>query len=114
MPLEYGEVIDPGYPEPSREYAQRLIESFEKMPLFDRKDGGRIFPSRTKRNRDDLVIVREKGMRENPEFPEERISPDDEVVLLFIGSTGFGVYFRFARTENCWLLEAIHDKSTWS
>ena len=114
LPLEYGEVIDPGYPEPSREFALRMIESYDKIPLFDRRDGGRIFPSRTKRNRDDLVIVQERGMREEPEFPDERIVPDDEVVLLFVGNTGFGIYFRFARSGNCWFLEAIHDKSTWS
>src|SRR5262245_32719968 len=114
LPLEYGEVIDPGYPEPSREYYQRMIESFETIPLFDRRDGGRIFPSRAKRNRDDLVIEWERGMLEKPEFPDERISPDDDVVLLFVGGTGFGIYFRFAQTGNCWFLEAIHDKSTWS
>jgi len=114
MPLEYWEVIDPGYAEPSREYAQRTIESFEMIPLLDRRDGGRIFPSRTKRNRDDLVIVREKGMHENPEFPEERDAPDDQVVELFTGGTGFGIYFRFALSGDCWFLEAIHDKSHWS
>jgi hypothetical protein len=114
FPLEYGEVIDPGYPQPSREYVQRMIESYDKIPVLDRRDGGRIFPSKTKRNRDDLVIVQERGMREEPEFPDERIVPDDDVVLLFVGSTGFGVYFRFGRTGNCWILESIHDKSSWS
>ena len=111
FPLEFGEVIDPGYAEPSREFSIRMIESYDKIPLFDRGDGGRIFPSRTKRNRGDLVIVRERGMREKPEFPDERDDPDDEVVLLFFGNTGFGVYFRFLRDGNCWFLQAIHDKS---
>ena len=114
FPLEFGEVIDPGYAEPSREFSIRMIESYDKIPLFDRGDGGRIFPSRTKRNRGDLVIVRERGMREKPEFPDERDDPDDEVVLLFFGNTGFGVYFRFLRDGNCWFLQAIHDKSAWS
>jgi hypothetical protein len=114
FPLEFGEVIDPGYAQPSREFSIRMIESFDKIPLFDRGDGGRIFPSRTKRNRGDLVIVRERGMREKPEFPDERDDPDDEVVLLFFGNTGFGVYFRFLRDGNCWFLQAIHDKSAWS
>ena len=114
LPLEFGEVIDPGYPEPSREFSVRMIESFDKIPLLDRGDGGRIFPSRTKRNRDDLVIVRERGMREKPEFPDERDEADDEVVLLFVGNMGFGVYFRFSRDGNCWFLQAIHNKSAWS
>ena len=121
LPLEYGQVIEQvvapvesGDPEQAREFALQTIEAFDKIPLFDRREGGRIFPSRSKRNREDLVILQERGMRENPEFPDERDSPDDDVVLMFTGSAGHGVYFRFSRSVNCWFLEAIHDKSAWS
>ena len=121
LPLEYGQVIgqvvapvESGDPETAREFALQTIETFDKIPLYDRREGGRIFPSRSKRNREDLVILQERGMRENPEFPDERDSPDDDVVLMFTGSAGYGVYFRFSRSTSCWFLEAIHDKSAWS
>jgi hypothetical protein len=111
LPLEYGEV-DLAFLGTAQEYSRRMIGTFEKIPTFDRQNGGTIFPSKSKRTREHLLIKELNGLREDPEYPEESRSPDDAVVVLFIEDTGFHIYFRFARFEGCWFLHAIHDKST--
>lgn len=111
LPLEYGQV-DVGSVGTPQEYTLRMIGTFEKIPTFDRQNGGTIFPNKGKRTKERLFVRQVTGAREDPEFPEERRSPDDRVVRLFIPDTGFGIYFRFAKFEGCWFLRAIHDKST--
>jgi hypothetical protein len=42
------------------------------------------------------------GEAEQPEYPEERRSPDDRVVMLSMAETGFHIYYRFAQSlETC-------------
>ena len=95
-----------------KEYTLRMIGTFEEIPTFDREDGRRIFPSKNRRTIGHLLIKEETGKPEIPEYPEERRSPDDRVVRLYIEDTGFYVYYRFTKSEGCWFLRAIHDKST--
>src|SRR5262245_4659891 len=111
LPLEYGQLIDPGALDPSREYTPRKIETFEKIPLFVRQDGGIIFPSKSGRTKDRILMKEQTGKPESPEYPNQRRSPDDRVVVLFIENTGFHIYYRFAKSEGCWFLLAIHDFS---
>jgi hypothetical protein len=110
LPLEYGQV-DVGSVGTAQEYTRRMIGTFEKIPTFDRQNGGTIFPTKSKRTREHLLTKEVTGVREDPEYPEESRSPEDGVVMLFIEDTGFHIYFRFARLEGCWFLHAIHDKS---
>jgi hypothetical protein len=52
------------------------------------------------------------GKPDGPEYPNERRSPGDRIIMLSIADTGFHIYYRFAKSEGCWFLRAIHDKST--
>jgi hypothetical protein len=111
LPLEYGQV-DVGALGTSQEYTRRMIGTFEKIPTLDRQSGGAIFPNKSKRTRGHLLMKEVTGKPESPEYPEERRSPDDRVVMLSIADTGFHIYYRFTKSEGCWFLHAIHDKST--
>jgi hypothetical protein len=106
LPLEFG-LADPG--NPAQEYTRRMIGAFEKIPG---QSGGRIFPSKSQRTRGHVLMNDMTGEAEVPEYPEERRSPDDRVVKLSMAETGFHIYYRFAQSEGCWFLRAIHDKST--
>ena len=111
FPLEHGQ-LDLAAPA-NQGYKLRTIASFEGIPSFDSHHGGIIIPSETQRAKAKVRLVTEsKGAPEDPEFPEERKSPDDIAAKLYIEDTGFHVYYRFQRLDGCWYLRAIHDKST--
>jgi hypothetical protein len=110
LPLEHGQVDVSALGTP-QEYTRRMIETFEKIPTLDHQNGGTIFPSKSKRTRGHL-LMEVTGKPESPQYREERRSPDDRVVVLYIADTGFHIYYRFAKSEGCWFLHAIHDKST--
>src|SRR5262245_10699752 len=76
------------------------------------KSCGTIFPSNSKRARGHLLMKEVTGKPESPEYPNERRSPDDRIIMLSIADTGFHIYYRFTESEGCWFLHAIHDKST--
>jgi hypothetical protein len=114
FPLDYGQLFDPGAPDTKQEYKRQTIKSFEKIPTFDRQNGGIIIPSERQRAKaPERLIVLAKGERERPEYPGERKSPDDMVAMLHIEDTGFDIYYRFQRVDGCWFLRAIHAKSTY-
>ena len=111
LPLEYGR-LDTGALGTPQEYTPRTIETFERIPTLDRQSGGTIFPSKSKRTRGHLLMKEVTGKPEGPEYPNERRSPDDRIIMLSIADTGFHIYYRFTKSEGCWFLHAIHDKST--
>jgi len=111
LPLEYGR-LDTGALGTPQEYTPRTIETFERIPTLDRQSGGTIFPSKSKRTRGHLLMKEVTGKPEGPEYPNERRSTDDRIIMLSIADTGFHIYYRFTKSEGCWFLHAIHDKST--
>jgi hypothetical protein len=112
LPLEYGQVDMESLGTDHEKYNLRMIETFETIPTLDRRDGGTIFPRKSRRTKGRLLMRDVTGEPERPEFPKERRSPEDRVAILYIDSTGFQIYYRFAKSEGCWFLRAIHDKST--
>jgi hypothetical protein len=105
IPLEYGHLNTDliGTLKEDKAFSTRTINSFEAVPSFDRKDGGRIFRSKKKRL--------ERGL-------EIRIGPSDEretnstIATIFLPDSGFHVEYRFVKTTNCWILVGIDDRST--
>jgi hypothetical protein len=99
LPLEYGQVdqdlVGTGKPD----FSTRTITSFEKIPLFDKSDGGRIFPSSKKRLNNHLAIKIESGESANIR------------VMLYLPDTGFHIYFKFINTDFCWRLFEVDDES---
>jgi hypothetical protein len=107
IPLEHGRLdLDMAIRQGASEdqaFTTRTIHSFDEIPFLDRKDGGRIFPSRKKRLKKHFEI---------------RMEPDDErhsnhvIAAIYIPDTGVWVQFRFMKTENCWNLAVVDDRST--
>jgi hypothetical protein len=112
LPLEYGQVDMKSLGTGREKYNLRMIETFEEIPSLDRRDGGTIFPSKSRRTKGRLLMRDVTGEPERPEFPKERRSPEDRVAILYLEGSGFHIYYRFAKSQGCWFLRAIHDKST--
>ena len=112
LPLEYGQLDMESLGTGHEKYNLRMIATFEEIPSLDRRDGGTIFPSKSRRTKGRLLMRDVTGEPERPEFPEERRSPEDSVAILYLEGSGFHIYYRFARSQGCWFLHAIHDKST--
>ena len=110
LPLEYGQLDTSALGTP-QEYIPRMIETFEKIPTLDRQSGGTIFPGKNRRTRDHLLMKEVTGKPESPEYPNEHRSPGDRIIMVSIADTGFHIYYRFMKSEGCWFLHAIHDKS---
>ena len=107
LPIEYV-LLDGGG---GGEYTLRMLGTFEEILALHRPSGGPIFPSKTERTRGRLVTKDVTGQHAGEGHPEERKSPGDRVVMLGIKNSGFVIYYRFAKSNGCWFLHAIHDKS---
>ncbi|HWN50344.1 MAG TPA: hypothetical protein VNO18_11055 [Xanthobacteraceae bacterium] len=105
MPLKYGHLDAQliGTPKEDKAFSTRTINSFETIPLFDPKDGGRIFSSKTKRLKQGFEIK----IDSNDESTTNRT-----VVTIFLPDTGFHLQYQFVKTNNCWTLIRIDDRST--
>jgi hypothetical protein len=105
VPFEYGHLDqDLAVTGPQDQaFSTRTVNSFDAIPLFDWKDDGRIFPSKKKRLKWHLEIG---------------IGTDDEerhanhiIATVGIPDTGFRLQYRFVKTDNCWMLVVIDDRS---
>ena len=105
VPLEYG-YLDArliGTTKEDKAFSRRTINSFEAIPSFDRKDGGRIFPSKKQRTEEGLEVRVGAG--------SER-SGSGVVATIGLPDAGLSVQYRFVRSGNCWNLIGIDDRST--
>jgi hypothetical protein len=102
LPLKYGQVdqdlIGTGKPN----FSTRMIRAFQKIPLFDKADGGRILPGPIKLKKNQLEI---KIISDVPKGSSEKTA------MLFAPDTGFHIYFKFKMIGTCWFLFEIDDKS---
>jgi hypothetical protein len=100
FPLEYGQVdqdlVGTGKPD----FNERTIRSFQEIPLFDKADGKRIFPSAINRKKTRMQIkIEEDG------------AASVTTAVIYVPDTGFQIYFRFRKIGRCWFLFRIDDKS---
>lgn len=103
LPLEYGQLNAGliGTPREDAAFATRSINAFDAIPVYDRKDGGRVLRSKAKR--------RERGLKINVEPDGE--DKNTKIATVFIPGTGFRLQFHFVNTETCWELVRIDDRS---
>jgi hypothetical protein len=80
----------------------RVINSFDSIPIYDGKDGGRILRSKAKR--------RERGLRVRVE-PDREESQDTKIVTVSLPHTGFHLEYQFANNDGCWELVRIDDRT---
>jgi hypothetical protein len=103
LPLEYGQLNAGliGTPREDAAFVTRTINAFDAIPVYDRKDGGRVLRSKAKR--------RERGLKINVEpYGEDK---NTKIATVFIPRTGFQLQFHFVNTETCWELVRIDDRS---
>jgi hypothetical protein len=80
----------------------RTINSFDAIPIYDRKDGGRILRSKAKR--------RERGLRIRVE-PDRENGENTKIVTVLLPHTGFHLEYQFANSDECWELVRIDDRT---
>jgi hypothetical protein len=105
IPLVYGQLNAGllGTPKSDRAFATRNINSFEGIPVFDSKDGGRILRSKAKR--------KERGLKLTVE-PAGDDNKNTKIATVALPGTKFRLEFHFVNTEECWELVRIDDRST--
>jgi hypothetical protein len=104
IPLAYGQ-LNAGLIGTRREneaLTTRTINSFDAIPIFDGKDGGRILRSKAKR--------RERGLKIRVE-PDREDDQNTKTATILLPRTGFHLEFQFVSTETCWELVRIDDRS---
>jgi hypothetical protein len=104
IPLVYGQLDagQVGTPKEDKTFATRTINSFEGIPIYDSKDGGRILRSKAKR--------RERGLKVTAE-------PDGDDIMkakatVFLPGTKFRLEYHFVNADSCWELVRIDDWTT--
>jgi len=104
IPLVYGQLNAGliGTPRENGALTTRTINSFDAIPIFDSKDGGRILRSKAKR--------RERGLKIRVE-PDREDDKNTKTVTILLPHTGFHLEFQFLSTETCWELIRIDDRS---
>jgi len=104
IPLSYGRLNAGliGTPRENEAFTSRTINSFEAIPIFDSKDGGRILRSKAKR--------RERGLKIRVE-PDREDDRNTKTVTVLLPPTGFHLEFVFVSTDTCWELVRIDDRS---
>lgn len=105
IPLVYGRMNAEllGTAREDEAFSRRRIKSFEKIPLLDPDDGGRIFFSKVKRTKNRL----EMQIGATSDEPERATT-----AIVFLPDTGFRLIYRFIKTEDCFTLIGIDDPST--
>jgi hypothetical protein len=105
VPLVYGRLNAEllGTERENEAFTRRRIKSFETIPLFDPDDGGRVFFSKVKRTKHGLEI----GIGAILDEPERATT-----ATVFLPDTGFRLIYRFIKTEDCFALIGIDDRST--
>jgi hypothetical protein len=105
IPLVYGRLNAEllGTERENEAFTRRRIKSFEKIPLLDPDDGGRIFFSKVKRTKNRL----EMRIGATSDEPERATT-----ATVFLPDTGFGLIYRFIKTDDCFTLIGIDDRST--
>jgi hypothetical protein len=104
IPLVYGH-LDAELLGTAREdtaFSTRSIASFRAIPIFDITDGGRIFASKKKRIRKGFAIK----VSVDGEYSEEAIT-----AAVVLPDTGFRLQYRFVKSNTCWILVEIDDRS---
>jgi hypothetical protein len=91
-----------GTPGENETLGTRTINSFDAIPIFDGKDGGRILRSKAKR--------RERGLKIRVE-PDREDDKNTKTVTILLPHTGFHLEFQFVSTDTCWELVRIDDRS---
>jgi hypothetical protein len=104
IPLVYGQLNAGliGTPQEDKAFATRTVNSFEAIPVYDSKDGGRILRSKAKR--------RERGLKLTVEPAGDDATKAKATVVL--PGTKFRLEFHFANTDACWELVRIDDRTT--
>jgi hypothetical protein len=104
IPLAYGQLNAGllGTPRANEAMATRTINSFDAIPIYDGKDGGRILRSKAKR--------RERGLKVTVE-PDREDSENTKIVTVLLPHTGFRLEYQFASTDTCWELVRIDDRT---
>ena len=105
IPLAYGQ-LDQTLLGTSREdeaFSTKNISSFEAIPSFNKKDNGRIFPSKSNRLKYRLELNVMSGNEH---------SRNEMIAAFVIPDTGFYVEYRFVKHRSCWKLVEINDRST--
>jgi hypothetical protein len=104
IPLAYSQLNAGllGTPRASEAVTTRTINSFDAIPIYDGKDGGRILRSKAKR--------RERGLKVKVE-PDREDSENTKIVTVLLPNTGFHLEYQFANTDTCWELVRIDDRT---
>jgi hypothetical protein len=94
IPLVYGT------PKEDKAFTTRTINSFDSIPVYSSKDGGRILRSKAKRREAGLKLTVQPG-------------GDDKtkVATVVLPGTKFHLEFHFENTDSCWELVRIDDRS---
>jgi hypothetical protein len=118
FPLKFG-LLDPDLVATDKEdhaFKTSMIGTFEKIPNYY-PDSGTVFPTPTQMKEDGLETTifttkNSKTVKDKNAFPEEIINdPASVTVLVNLPDTGLVVFYRFRKTQGCWFLFAISDRS---
>jgi hypothetical protein len=104
IPLVYGQLNAGliGTPRENEAVKTRTINSFDAIPIYDGKDGGRILRSKAKRRERNLKIRVE---------PDREGSQKTKIVTVLLPHTGFHLEYQFANNDACWELVRIDDRT---
>lgn len=114
LPLRFG-AHDPDRIGEENSFKTSVVKAFEKMPNYD-PESGTIYPTSLRMKeggfKTRITTIQNSRTGKNV-FPEETITdPRDATVLVQLPDTGVIVFYRFRKTQGCWFLYAISDRST--
>jgi hypothetical protein len=120
LPLTYGLLDLSEIPLPK--FSRRKIASFDMIPSYNTEDSGAIFPTQAVRVKFNNLIYMGNGSgvyqaatwRDYTAGANVNIGTgvNSVSVLLTIENTAVGIYYRFHRSNKCWTLYEIDDRST--
>jgi hypothetical protein len=117
LPLEFGllDVSLIGADKENDAFKSSMVNKFEKIPNYYPKSGT-VYPTLLQMKkqglRTEITTIKNSKTGENV-FPEETITdPSRVTVLVTLPDTGVIVFYSFRKTQGCWFLYGISDRST--
>jgi len=112
LPLEYGYLDTDliGTDQENNAFKTKSIARFEDIPGLRR---GAIFPDRADMKRQGLKSEITTRANSKDADPEKSVKDPNAAIVTLSGSdNGILIHYRFRRTDGCWSLYGISDRST--